>query len=294
MRLDTRLQYAEFIPYDVRHPVLLPRKHWVTKLVKHYHEKGHYNSGTNQTLSSLSTKYWIIVACEETIEWEKECATCKRRKAKNAEQIMTPLPTNLLKLSLRSFARAAVDFRGPFLTKQGRGKPWQKHYLCLFACLASCAVHLEMAYGLDTDSFMRAFCRTSNRRGLPEEMISNSGTNFVGANEELCKLTRQMIESSKLKENFVNKVVKWTFNQSNAPHFSGVFETMIKAAIRTILAILGNADITDEELLTAFTESEYLLNSRPSTYQTTDPEDDVPLTPNHFLFGQEEEDLYQK
>ena len=115
MRLDTRLQYAEFIPYDVRHPILLPRKHWVTKLVvKHYHEKGHHNSGTNQTLSLLSTKYWIIAAREEIIEWEKECATCKRRKAKNAQQIMVPLPANRLKLSLRSFTRAAVYFGGPF------------------------------------------------------------------------------------------------------------------------------------------------------------------------------------
>ena len=287
MRLDTRLQYAEFIPYDVRHPILLPRKHWVTKLiVKHYHEKGHHNSGTNQTLSLLSTKYWIMAAREEIIEWEKECATCKRRKAKNAEQIMAPLPANRLKLSLRSFTRTAVDFGGPFITKQGRGKPRQKRYLCLFTCLASRAVHLEMAYGLDTDSFMRAFCRMSNRRGIPEEMISDNGTNFVGANEELRKLTRQMSESSKLKENFVSKGVKWTFNPPNAPHFGGVFETMIKAAKRAILAILGNADISDEELLTAFTEAEYLLNSRPLTYQTADPEDDVPLTPNHFLYGQ--------
>ena len=69
MRLNTRLQYAEFIPYDVRYPILFLRKDWVTKLiVKHYHERGHHNSGTNQTLSLLSTKYWIVAAREEIIE----------------------------------------------------------------------------------------------------------------------------------------------------------------------------------------------------------------------------------
>ena len=77
-----------------------------------------------------------------------------------------------------------------------------------------------------------------------------------------------------------------TFNPPSAPHFGGVYETMIKAAKRAILAILGNADITDEELLTTFTEVESLLNSRPLTYQTANPEDNVPLTPNHFLHGQ--------
>ena len=70
IRLNTPLQYAEFLPYDVRHPIVLPQKHWVTKLiVKYFHEKGNYNAGTNQILSLLSTKYWIIAAHEKI----KEC-----------------------------------------------------------------------------------------------------------------------------------------------------------------------------------------------------------------------------
>ena len=47
------------------------------------------------------------------------------------------------------------------------------------------------------------------------------------------------------------------------------------------MAILGKADVTDEELMT-----DIIINSRPLTYQTADPLDDVPLTPNHFLHGQ--------
>lgn len=61
---------------------------------------------------------------------------------------------------------------------------------------------------------------------------------------------------------------------------------MIKSAKRAIYATLNKADITDEELATAFTGAEALLNSRPLTYQSTDPRDEPPLTPNHFLFGQ--------
>ena len=102
---------------------MLRQKHWLTKLIViYFHEKGNHNSGTNQTLSLLSTKYWIIAAHEETIDWERECATCKRRKAKQAEQSMAPLPANHLKPSVKAFVRTAVDFAGPFITKQGRGK----------------------------------------------------------------------------------------------------------------------------------------------------------------------------
>ena len=72
-----------------------------------------------------------------------------------------------------------------------------------------------------------------------------------------------------------------------APHFEGVFETMIKAAKRAIIVILGNANVTDEELMTAFIGAESLINSRPLTYQSANPDDTtIPLTPNHFLQGQ--------
>lgn len=61
---------------------------------------------------------------------------------------------------------------------------------------------------------------------------------------------------------------------------------MVKSAKRAILAILGNADVNDEELLTAFISEEGLLNSRPLVDATCDINDEGPLTSNHFLFGQ--------
>ena len=61
---------------------------------------------------------------------------------------------------------------------------------------------------------------------------------------------------------------------------------MIKAAKKAIRAILRNADVNDEELTTTFVGVEALLNSRPLTYQSADPRDATPLTPNHFLHGQ--------
>lgn len=286
MRSDGRLVYAKFLSYDVRFPVILPRRSWITKLiVKHCHEIGKHASGINQTLSALSSRYWIISGREVIREWEKECAECRRRKAKACKQIMAPLPIIRLKTSLRAFTRTSVDFGGPFITIQGRGKRREKRYLCLFTCLATRAVHLEVANGLDTDSFLNAFYRMASRRGLPEEMLSDNGTNFKSADKELKSLVSQL-DNDKINESTANKGVKWTFNPPLAPHFGGVHETMIKSAKKAISAILGNADITDEELQTAVIGAESLINSRPLTYQTADPEDDTPLTPNHFLHGQ--------
>ena len=45
IRPDGRLKYMEVLCYDMRYPIILPRKQWVTKLiVKSYHEKGEHNS----------------------------------------------------------------------------------------------------------------------------------------------------------------------------------------------------------------------------------------------------------
>ena len=123
LRADGRLQYAENLPYDVHFPVILPRGNWVTKLiVKHYHEAGHHITGTNHTLANLSTKYWIVAAREEIRDWEKSCNECRRRKLKAADQIMAPLPDVRLRQPLRAFAHVSVDYGGPFITVQGRGK----------------------------------------------------------------------------------------------------------------------------------------------------------------------------
>jgi hypothetical protein len=109
----------------------------------------------------------------------------------------------------------------------------------------------------------------------------------VGAVNELrdlvVKLNPDRIQQ---KTNHLFNKVKWHFNPPAAPHFGGVHEAMIKSEKRAIYSVLGNSDIRDEELITAFTAAESLVNSRPLTYQTSDPKDVTPLTPNHFLHGQ--------
>ena len=76
IRCDGRLQFAEFLPYDMRFRIILPRGSWTTKLiVKHYHEAGHHITVTNHTLSNLSTNYWILAAREEIRQYGKKNAT---------------------------------------------------------------------------------------------------------------------------------------------------------------------------------------------------------------------------
>ncbi|XP_053392355.1 uncharacterized protein LOC128555028 [Mercenaria mercenaria] len=286
MRCDARLTHARFLPYDVRYPIiLLLRKSPVTRLhVKCFHEEGnHY--GTNQRLAAMSSRYWLIGGREEIRDWENRCSKCKKLKAQALKQIMAPLPPIRLKKSMRAFTYSSVDYAGPFLTKQGRRKARQKRYLRLFTCRSSRAVHLEMAFGLDTDSFLNAFYRISSRRGLPEKVYSDNGTNFIEAYKELLELYNQM-DKQKIIEKGNSHRVKWHFNPPQAPHFGKLHESMVKSAKRAIYAVLKSADVTDKDLLTAITGTEGQINSRPISYQKSNQKDGTVLTPNHVIHGQ--------
>ena len=191
-----------------------------------------------------------------------------------------------VKRVMRECFECARRFRS---TKQGRGRvPGRvraKRYLCLFLCLKTHCCHLEMASSLDTDAFLNAFDRMTARRGWLQQMLSDNGTNFVSASRELRDLV-SAIDQDKIQRMTSNKGVSWKWNPPAAPHFGGVFESMIKSAKRAIFAVLGDAEVNDEELETIFIGVESLLNSRPLTAVSDDPNDDRVLTPNHFLIGQ--------
>ena len=78
---------------------------------------------------------------------------------------MAPLPKIRTRFSLKAFSYTGLDFGGPFLTKHNRGRTKAKRHPCLFTCLFSRAVHLEVELGLDTSSFLNAFYRMVGRRG---------------------------------------------------------------------------------------------------------------------------------
>ena len=82
----------------------------------------------------------------------------------------------------------------------------------------------RMEYGLDSGSFLKVLCKMVNRRGLSEEVLSDNGTNFVGANKELCGLLKQMTKDSKVDESLVKQGVKWTFNH----HMHPILEVCLK------------------------------------------------------------------
>ena len=238
LRSNTRLRYSDDLPEETKFPIILPKNHIVTKLiVKYHHEREGHEMGVNFTLNHLREKYFVIQGRQQVKKCIKECAECNRRfRGCPARQQMAPLPRIRLEMTQKPFANCATDFAGPFYTMQGRGRPRVKRYLCLFVCLQTHCCHLEMAASLETDAFLNALTRMVARRGWPKLMLSDNGSNYVGAAREIKELVDSM-DQDKIQRLTSNQGIEWQFNPPEAPSFGGVFERMIKSAKRAIYAI---------------------------------------------------------
>ncbi len=78
--------------------------------------------------------------------------------------------------------------------------------------------------------------------------------------------------------------ITFKFNVPLAPHRNGLVERVVGSAKRALLHVIKpDADVNDEQLVTAFNMVETVLNSRPLTYVGSDFSNLEPLTPEHFL-----------
>ena len=280
LRVGGRLQNSN-LPYEVRHPVILPASsHISTLIIRKAHEMVGHSRGVNEVWAEVRQKYWILKGREAVKKLKYQCFLC-RRKRRTLTQQMAPLPSERC-VSLRAFDQAGVDFAGPFVVKIRRVS--DKRYLCLFTCLQTRAVHLEMTYSMDTSGFLMAFSRMVARRGKPSKVTSDNGSNFIGGEGELRALV-EALDQVAIANQLATQGVEWQWNPPEGSHHGGIFESMIKLSKRSLYSILKTERLTDEELSTAFVETEGILNSRPLQYVGDDPDDEPVLTPNHFLIG---------
>ncbi|CAG7733256.1 unnamed protein product, partial [Allacma fusca] len=159
-----------------------------------------------------------------------------------------------------------------------------KRYGVLFTCLSVRAVHLEIAKDLTTDAAINAIRRFVSRRGPVKCLISDNATNFRGADNELRKSLKEL-GNSVMKDRLSSMGIDWRFNPPGGPHMGGCSERLVRS-IKVALSVALKERYPEEDLLhTLLLETEFLLNSRPLTHVSVDPDDPESITPNHFLIG---------
>ena len=189
-----------------------------------------------------------------------------------------------------TFSIVGVDFVGPVWLKEGNvQKPLKKKcYLAVFICFVTRAVHLEIVIELTSKAVLATLNRFTARRGIPAEVFSDNGSNFIGAQAELKKMYQlaQDRSSAALIQWASTKSIQWHFSPGRAPHFGGLWEAAVHS-MKTLLRItIGEHVLHWDELLTVLTSVEAVMNSRPIAIIDTPPMDRVnPLITGHFLIG---------
>ncbi|XP_075151218.1 uncharacterized protein LOC142225329 [Haematobia irritans] len=285
IRAFGRLAYSPSLSYDERYPIILPYNGHLSRLIVKFTHLLCLHGGNQQVLNLVRLQFWIPKLKNLIKSIIHQCKVCVLYKKKLQKQLMAALPPARTTLK-RPFYNTGIDFSGPFNIKSfsGRGSKISKGYVCVFVCFATKAIHLEATSCLSTPAFLAAFHRFISRRGCPQNVYSDNGTNFTGASREIAK---NFVEASKsnLVSHFVHQQLSWHFIPPGAPHMGGLWEAGVKSFKNHFKKISGNFTYTFEEFCTLLAKIEACMNSRPISIASEDPQDLNPLTPGHFLTG---------
>ena len=200
---------------------------------------------------------------------------------------MAGVPKECSAVYKQPFSHTSVDYFGPMEVGLSRNRT-DKRYGALFTCLMTRAVYLDLAPSLSSEDFLNVFRRFIATYGTPETIHSDNGTNFVGAEKELMVQMKIMQNSGELQDWNQRKGITWKFQPPSAPHFGGTHESLVTSTKLALYRALelekkGLRYPTEEMLRTLLLQVAGLLNSRPLTYTSSDPEDLRSLTPNDLL-----------
>ncbi|XP_041786483.1 uncharacterized protein LOC121601742 [Anopheles merus] len=277
-----RLDTCSIASESLRKLVILPRRHHVTELILlAYHVKyRHCNHRT--AVNELRARYYIPRVLAEYNRIRHSCQYCKNANAAPKPPMMGSIPRCRTAVGQRAFTYTGLDYFGPMLVVVGRRT--EKRWGVIFTCLTTRAIHLELAHSFNTTSCILAIRRFVARRGPPREIISDRGTNFIGASRELKEAVSEVNEDELMRE-FSTSTFRWTFNPPAAPHFGGCWERLVRS-VKQILCKFNLPRLpSDEVLQSTLAEVELIVNSRPLTYVPLNDEMDMPITPNHLLLG---------
>jgi len=286
LRVGGRLVHAD-LPYEQKHPSLLPRTHRFTHLLIDDTHRQHKHPGATTLQSIIQQQYWIVASRQVIKSRLRHCIACYRTRPRGVQPVMGNLPKFRLQ-QIKPFTAVGVDYAGPIMLKPSTTRstvPCQA-YICLFVCMATKALHLELASDLSTETFLMAFSRFISRRGPIQQIHSDCGTNFVGASklfETVDQFTQSAEHQEKCRSFLTARNISWHFNPPSAPHFGGLWEAGVKSTKTLIHRTIGLHRLKYEELSTLLTRIEATLNSRPLSALSPDPLDFDALTPSHFL-----------
>ena len=276
VRTATRLTH--FDTEDFKSPIILPRNHQLVEaLIMWEHAENSPHLWTDMLFAKLREHYFILQGRRTVQRAIKNCDRCKRFTARPLKVPEGNMPKERTELTY-PWKTIGVDAAGPLIMRHRPKEAPVKRWLIFFTCAVFRAVHIEIVDELSTTAFIRALRSFVCARTRPSLIYCDNGLNFVGAHNAFMQ-----VDWTKVQEYGACRQIEWRFNPANAPWWTGFVERMIGIVKSLLRRVLGNKAIHPHELKTLVEEVTDAVNSRPLTYISEDPQDPLPLTPNHFI-----------
>ena len=257
-------------------------------IVLYHHQKHHRDVDT--TVAMVRREVWPIKARKLASEIDSKCKICKVKRKHYASQKMGDLPPYRSQM-LPSFSVVLMDLFGPMTIRDDvvrRGaRIFKKVWGVVFTCASTRAVHLDVATNYSTEAVIHTVRRLMAVRGDVRMMISDPGTQLVGASTEL-REWRQGWDQGQLVRFGAEKSLDWKFIMANSQHQNGATEIMVKlvkGVKKSILSVLGDTKLCLNEMFTLLAEVGNLINERPIGIKPNEKSNNDYLSPNSLLLG---------
>lgn len=284
IRVGGRIHNA-IVSNDQKHPYLLHNKHRLTTLIMDNKHIKLLHCGPQQLIYSVREQFWPLSGRRIARTIVRNCVRCFKSNPTTTNYVMGNLPDFRVTPYQPVFTHTGVDYAGPISLRdrKTRNPKILKGYICIFICMNTKCVHVDVVSDLTSQAFLAVLKRFIARRGKPLHFYSDNGTTFVGANSMLQKQLRSNCDQ--IASELSAEGITWHFMPPRAPNFGGLWEAGVKSVKFHLKRVIGNTSLTYEDLSTVLTQIEGVLNSRPLSPLSSDPQDLTPLTPAHFLMG---------
>ena len=280
LRCKGRLEHSS-LSESARYPILLPQNDAFTRLVIERAHKQLLHSRVSQTLSSIRMRYWIPRGRANVRMALRQCLICRRHEGDPYKlPSFSPLPSSRV-TEATPFTRIGLDYLGPLYIKTNDNT--KKVWVCLFTCLVTHALHLELVQDMTAAEFLLCFRRFISQRGSPVEIISNNALQFKTAGSSLSSVWKKVKYSPDVQQYISTRGITWTFIVEMAPWMGGFYERLVGLVKQSLRKSLGRNLFTLIQLQTLLKEIEAVINSRPLVYVGEDIHSSITLTPAHFL-----------
>jgi len=281
LRVGGRLQNSTFLSKDQVHPIIIPKCHLLTLLLRFVHQS--YHHARHSLMQRIIVEMYHIPALKSNIHRIiTKCPSCIRWTGKPIQPEMAQLPIERIQVNT-TWNHVGVDLSGHFFIKSSvlRNAKILKCYVVVFICLFSKSVHLDLVPAMGTEEFLRAFSRFCSRRSTPSTVLSDHGTNLVGCNKILKEEWTKICKNA--QENLALKEVKWRLIPRLSPHFGSLYECVMKSMKFFTKRMANIKNLTYEQFETLLLKIEFYLNCRPLYTMNHKDIDNYCLTPFHFI-----------